>query len=96
MNRTVIAVIVLIIAVVVAGYFFLWQDGGQVAETGAAPGAGTAGEIPAEMQAAVDFCKEKGGTVETVVAAEGTTFLCATADGAKAEVSKFMADNKTE
>ena len=94
MNRTVISVIVLIAAVLVAGYFFLWQGGGEVADTGTAPAGGATAEIPAAIQAAVDFCKEKGGTIETETIAEGVTHLCVMADGTKAEVAKFMADNQ--
>lgn len=95
MNRTVIAVIVLVVAVVVAGYVFFFQDAGQVA-TGTAPTGSTTAEVDEATQAAIDFCTEKGGTVESVIAAEGTTYLCVTADGGKAEVSQYMADNKTE
>ena len=79
MNRTVIAVIVLVVAVVVAGYVFFFQDAGQVA-TGTAPTGSTTAEVDEATQAAIDFCTEKGGTV----------------DGGKAEVSQYMADNKTE
>ena len=94
MNRTVISVIVLIGAILIAGYYFILRDDGQVADTGTAPAGGVTAEIPAAIQAAVDFCKEKGGTIETETIAEGVTHLCVMADGTKAEVAKFMADNQ--
>lgn len=98
MNRTVLIVIVVIIVAAIGGYFYMNQGGGD-AGGDATAGAGTTGatgEVPEAIQAAIDFCKEKGGTVETETIAEGVTHLCVTSDGTKAEVSKYMADNKTE
>lgn len=98
MNRTVLIVVVLVIVAAVGGYFYMNQNAGDAGgDAAAGAGAtGATGEVPAAVQVAIDFCKEKGGTVETETIAEGVTHLCVMADGTKAEVSKYMADNKTE
>ena len=93
MNKTIIGVIIIVVIVAVGGYFYLGQQPEEAAAVNdAATGATTA--VTEATQAAIDFCKGKGGTVEVVTAAEGTTHLCVMADGAKAEVSQYMADNQ--
>ena len=91
MNRNSLAAIVVVAVVVIGGLFYFTQQSEEAAE-------GTAANVVAEIneatQKAIDFCTEKGGTVEVVNAAEGTTHLCAMADGTKAEVSQYMADNQ--
>ena len=94
MNKTIIAVVVIVVIVAVGGYFYLGQNGEEATTAAGGSAAGAVTAVSEATQAAIDFCKEKGGTVETVTAAEGTTHLCAMADGTKAEVSQYMADNK--
>ena len=87
MNRTVLAIVVLIIVIAVGGYFYFAQQGEEATTAGGGTSGETAGAAVTEaVQAAIDFCTGKGGTIEVVNAAEGTTHLCVTADGAKAEV----------
>ena len=97
MNRTIWVIVVLVVVVAIGGYLFFGQQPEEAATAGGGATSGAAGStaaVPEAIQAAVDFCKEKGGTVEVVTAAEGTTHLCVTGDGNKAEVSQFMADNQ--
>ena len=91
MNRNSLAAIVVVAVVVVGGLFYFTQQTEEAAEGTA---ANVVTEVTEATQKAIDFCTEKGGTVEVVNAAEGTTHLCAMADGTKAEVSQYMADNQ--
>lgn len=50
-------------------------------------------KLVAVTKAAATFCKERGGMIETVSAAEGKTDLCVMPDGSKAEASQYMSDN---
>lgn len=101
MKNNVIVVIVVAIVIAVGGYLIWTTRVGEdlaetpaTGETVASDGTGTV-QIEAGQRPAVDFCKEKGGEIETVTAAEGVTHLCVI-DGTKMEVSKYMAENKTD
>lgn len=53
-------------------------------------------KLVAATKAAATFCKEKGGMIETVSAAEGKTDLCVMPDGSKAEASQYMSENASK
>ena len=93
MNRTTLAAIAILVLVGVGGYLFIIQED---ADPEAKPAAGAVAEIPEAVQKAIDFCKEKGGSVETTTGAEGVMHLCVTGDGTKTEVGQFQAANKTD
>ena len=90
MSRTSIIVIVILIVAALGGYFYL-QDPVEDARSSA---ANVTEDIAEATRTAMDFCTSKGGTVETITAAEGVVRLCVTADGTKTEVGQFMAANQ--
>ncbi|MEM7057430.1 MAG: DUF333 domain-containing protein [Pseudomonadota bacterium] len=98
MNRSFVITIVVMIVVMIGGYFYFTPQAVNTTGTESTePAAATATvEIDAITQTAIDFCEDQGGTVETTTDTEGLLYLCATADGEKVEVGQFMADNKTE
>jgi len=97
MNRSSVIAIAVFIAVLIGGYFFFQPRDGDVADVSSTAATATATvEVEAHVQAAIDFCESKGGSVETVTAAEGVAHLCATADGGKVEIGQFMKANDTE
>ena len=89
MNRTIVIVAIVAVAV---GAGYLWMSG-SVDETPVKATQVTADMTDAE-KAAVEFCMSRGGKVETVIAAEGKTYLCVLADGNKVEVGQYMQANK--
>ena len=93
MNRLIGVIIIVAIGAVGAYFYFGGPKDEGTATTDAEK---IVTEVTEATQKAIDFCKEKGGTVEAVTAAEGVTHLCAMADGTKVEVGQYMTDNKTE
>ena len=95
MNRSFVVILAVLIVVLIGGYFYFSPTGVDTAGTEPVA-ATTTVDVSAATQAAIDFCVSKGGTVETITAAEGVAHLCATPDGSKTEVGQYLQNNRTE
>lgn len=86
MNRIII-VSAAALAVIGGAGFYLSQPGPEVHFNAS---------VEETAAAAKAFCEEKGGTAETVNAAEGTVLMCNLPDGTSVEATQYMLDNKSE
>ena len=85
MNRIII-VSAAALAVVAGGGFYLSQTGPEVHFNAS---------VEETQEAAKAFCESKGGTAETIAAAEGTVLMCNLPDGTSVEATQYMIDNKS-
>ena len=95
MSRIVV-ILAVALAVIAGGWFYLSKNGEEVAVSGTEQEAQATAAVSEVGAAAKAFCEEKGGTAETISAAEGTVMMCNLPDGTSVEATQYMIDNKPE
>ena len=95
MSRIVV-ILAVALAVIAGGWFYLSKNGEELAVSGTDQEVQVNAAVSEVGAAAKAFCEEKGGTTETITAAEGSVMMCKLPDGSNVEATQYMIDNKPE